>query len=48
MGMIDAAGQMASAFAENLPSIIEQGLPLVELTETYVPTPENWLMAALI
>lgn len=30
MGMIDAAGQMASAFAENLPSIIEQGLPLVE------------------
>jgi TP901 family phage tail tape measure protein len=30
MGMIDAAGQMASAFAENLPSIIEQGLPLIE------------------
>lgn len=30
MGMIDAAGQMASAFAENLPSVIEQGLPLVE------------------
>lgn len=30
MGMIDAAGQMASTFAENLPSIIEQGLPLVE------------------
>ena len=30
MGMIDAAGQMANAFAENLPSIIEQGLPLVE------------------
>lgn len=30
MGMINAAGQMASAFAENLPSIIEQGLPLVE------------------
>mgnify|MGYP000876255584 FL=1 len=30
MEMIDAAGQMASAFAENLPSIIEQGLPLVE------------------
>lgn len=30
MGMIEAAGQMANAFAENLPSIIEQGLPLVE------------------
>lgn len=30
MGMIDAAGQMANAFAENLPSIINQGLPLVE------------------
>lgn len=30
MGMINAAGQMASAFAENLPSIIEQGLPLIE------------------
>lgn len=30
MGMIEAAGQVANAFAENLPSIIEQGLPLVE------------------
>jgi len=30
VGMIEAAGQMANAFAENLPSIIEQGLPLVE------------------
>lgn len=30
MGMIEAAGQMANAFAENLPVIIEQGLPLIE------------------
>lgn len=30
MGMIEAAGQMANALAENLPVIIEQGLPLIE------------------
>lgn len=30
MGMIEAAGQMANALAENLPVIIEQGLLLIE------------------
>lgn len=30
MGMIEAAGQIANALAENLPVIIEQGLPLIE------------------
>lgn len=30
MGMIEAAGQMANALAENLPVIIEQVLPLIE------------------